>query len=149
MKKFLLAVMSLMLVSVPAFAGGGLNVFLDNLNVEAGVDLPGFSARISSQFGVPVPRVQAVVGAVAEPADAFMVFQLGQMTGMQNDRVLSVYQANRGKGWGVIAQKLGIKPGSKEFHALKRGDFVLAGGPAGKAKAGKGMGKGTGKGHKK
>lgn len=149
MKRILLVITILLLCAVPAVAAGGLSVFLDNLNVEAGIDVPGFSARLSGQFGVPVPRVHAVLGAVAEPADAFMVFQLGQMSGMPYDQVLSVYQANRGKGWGVIAKNLGIKPGSAEFHALKRGDFALAGGPAGKANAGKGMAKGKGKGHNK
>ena len=28
-------------------------------------------------------------------------------------------ERNRGQGWGVIAQRMGIKPGSAEFHALK------------------------------
>jgi hypothetical protein len=145
MKRFLLAVTVLLLVCGPALAGGGLDVFLDNLNVEARADLPGFSARISAQFGVPLPQVHAVLGSVAVPADAFMVFQLGQMTNRSPDLVLHDYQANRGRGWGVIAKSLGIKPGSAEFHALKRGDFVLDGGPGG----GKSKGKGRGKGHNK
>src|SRR5262249_4823005 len=28
-----------------------------------------------------------------------------------------------GKGWGVTAKELGIKPASSEFHALKKGEF--------------------------
>jgi len=47
-----------------------------------------------------------------------------------------IYQIHQGKGWGAIPKSLGIKPGSKEFHALKKGD--LDGG----------KGKGKGKGHK-
>jgi len=34
------------------------------------------------------------------------------------------YRADKGKGWGVLAKSLGIKPGSKEFHALKRGHDI-------------------------
>lgn len=147
MKRFVLAALLLGLFCVPAVAGGGLDVFISDLNVQARSDLPGFSARIGAQFGVPVPQVQAVIGAVAVPADAFMVFQLGRMAHRPPDSVLRVYKANRGKGWGVIAKSLGIKPGSPEFHALKRGDFVLEGGP-GKGH-GKGGGKGKGKGHNK
>jgi hypothetical protein len=56
---------------------------------------------------------------------------------------VDTYKRNKGKGWGVIAQRLGIKPGSAEFHRLKKGDFELAGGKAG----GKGKGNGKGKGH--
>jgi hypothetical protein len=149
MKKILLAAVALVILCTPALAGGGLDVFISDLNVQARTDLPGFSARVSAQFGVPVPQVQTVIGAVAAPADAFMVFQLGSMTHRPPDAVLHVYKANRGKGWGVIAKSLGIKPGSPEFHALKRGDFVLEGGPAagpGKGQ-GKGHGQGQGKGH--
>jgi hypothetical protein len=69
------------------------------------------------------------------------------MTQKPPETVLHVYQANRGKGWGVIAKSLGIKPGSREFHALKRGDFYLSGGPG--AGPGQGQGKGKGKGHNK
>jgi hypothetical protein len=40
------------------------------------------------------------------------------------EKVLDAYKANQGKGWGVMAKKLGIKPGSQEFQALRKGhDF--------------------------
>jgi hypothetical protein len=145
MKKVFLAISVLLLVCGSAIAGGSLDVFLDNLNVQARADLPGFSARISAQFGVPLPQVHAVLGSVAVPADAFMVFQLGQMANRPPDLVLRNYQSNRGRGWGVIAKSLGIKPGSAEFHALKSGDFELTGGPG----AGKYKMKAKGKGHNK
>jgi hypothetical protein len=148
MKRFILLCLAVsFLLPMAAFAGG-LDSFLANLNVQAQVDLPGFSARISNQFGVPVPRVQAVLQSVQQPADAFMVFQLGQMSGKQPDRVLSVYEPNKKKGWGAIAKELGIKPGSAEFHALKNGDLHFTGQPAG-ADGGPGQGKGKGKGHGK
>jgi hypothetical protein len=56
-----------------------------------------------------------------------MVLQLGHMTGRPFEKVYPTYKKNRGKGWGVIAKELGIKPGSPEFHALKRGDLVFSG----------------------
>jgi hypothetical protein len=149
MKRLVLAVTAFFLLCAPAIAGGGLDSFLGSLNVQARADLPGFSARISAQFGVPVPQVQAVIGTVAAPADAFMVFQLGQMAHQPPETVLRTYKADKGKGWGVIAKSLGIKPGSPEFHALKRGDFVLEGAPAAGPGKGQGKGKGKGKGHNK
>jgi hypothetical protein len=61
------------------------------------------------------------------------------------------YQASKGKGWGVIAKELGIKPGSPAFHALKEGNFALTGrrgeiSPQGPGAEGRGRGK-RGKGH--
>ncbi len=147
MKRFVLAVMTVFLFCGNAIAGGGLDGFLGNLNIQARSDMNGFTGRVSAQFGVPEVQVRAVIGNVSAPADAFMVFQLGEMTHRPPDSVLQVYKANRGRGWGVIAKSLGIKPGSPEFHALKRGDFVLSGEPG--EGPGKGHGKGKGKGHYK
>jgi hypothetical protein len=145
MKRFVLALLAVFLFCGHAVAAGGLDGFLRNLNIQASGDMNGFAGRVSAQFGVPEVRVRAVIGTVSAPADAFMVFQLGQMTNRPPESVLRVYKANRGKGWGVIAKSLGIKPGSPEFHALKRGDFDLRGesneGP------GRGHGKGKGRGH--
>jgi hypothetical protein len=106
---------------------GGLDSFLTSLNVQARADLPGFSAQVSAQFGVPQPRVEGVMRVVKEPADTFMVFQLCQMSGRPHEEVLKVYQTHRRRGWGEMAKALGIKPGSKEFHALKRGDLRFEG----------------------
>ncbi|HET6421697.1 MAG TPA: hypothetical protein VFG19_16190 [Geobacteraceae bacterium] len=147
MKKFVFAVAALLLFCGLAVAGGGLDGFLYNLNIQARSDMNGYAARVSAQFGVPGAQVRAVIGTVSAPADAFMVFQLGEMTHRPPEEVLHVYKANRGKGWGVIAKSLGIKPGSPEFHRLKSGDFVLAGEPG--EGHGKGHGKGKGKGHNK
>ncbi len=146
MKIIILAALLFTLFCGQALAAGGLDAFLGDLNVQARADMNGFSARVSAQFGVPVAQVQTVIGTVSQPADAFMVFQLGQMSHQPPERVVQIYKANRGRGWGVIAKSLGIKPGSPEFHALKRGDFVLSGEPGGGP--GKGHGKGKGKGKK-
>jgi hypothetical protein len=146
MRRVVLAATVLVLSSGKAAAGGGLDGFLQELDVQARADANGFSVKVSAQFGIPVPQVQAIIQTVDRPADAFMVFQLGQMVQKPPETVMQVYQANKGKGWGVIAQRLGIKPGSPEFHALKRGDFVLGGEPGGGPGHGKGKGKGRGSG---
>jgi len=143
MYRIVLAV--LLLVAAPGVASATLDSFLSSVNVQARADLPGFHAKVSAQFGVPVPQVEAVLGMVATPADAFMVFQLGQMAHRPPETVVQTYQSHQGKGWGVIAKELGIKPGSREFHALKNGDLVCGGGPS----EGGGKGKGKGKGHNK
>ena len=123
---------------------GGLDAFLNKLNAQAKSDLAGFSAKISAQFGVPEAQVKVVISTVNQPADAFMVFQLGQMSRQPTDKVMQVYQGGKGKGWGAIAKDLGIKPGSAEFHALKRGDLHF--GDESNEDHGNGNGHGNGKG---
>ncbi|CAG0973262.1 hypothetical protein BURK2_01422 [Burkholderiales bacterium] len=152
MKKIVLYLLALTFTcSTVALAAGGLDGFLSNLNVQARADMTGFAGRLSAQFGVPGVQVTATLGTVREPADAFMIYQLGQMSHQPYERVLQTYQAKQGKGWGVIAKSLGIKPGSAEFHALKRGDFALTGRPDNASHQGRGhdKGKGKGKGHNK
>src|SRR5512134_2018034 len=145
MHRIMLAVLLVICVGLPGVASASLDSFLSSVNVQARADLPGFHAKVSAQFGGPVPQVEAVLGMVATPADAFMVLQLGQMAHRPPETVVQTYRAHKGKGWGVIAKELGIKPGSREFHALKSGDLVYGGGPS----EGGGKGKGKGKGHKK
>jgi hypothetical protein len=143
MKRIVLTAVLCALSFAPAMAEEGLDVFLSDLNIRARADMGDFSATVSAQFGVPEAQVRVVLGTVNDPADAFMVFQIGLMSRHPYERVLQVYQGRKGKGWGVIAQELGIKPGSSEFHALKRGDFHYGPEP------GKGAGKGEGKGKDK
>lgn len=124
----------------PVQASSDLDVHISNLNVQAQADLGAFKVRLSSQFGVPPARVDAVMASVKTPGDAYMCFRVGQVASKPVDVVMKEYQGNKGKGWGVIAKNLGIKPGSKEFHELKKGNFE--GDDSG---SGKGKGKGKGK----
>ena len=149
MKKFIIPTLLLLITSITTVAWADLDGFLSSLNVQAQADLPGFKLRIASQFGVPVPQVESVFAQVRLPADTFMTFQLSQMSRQQPERVIQTYNAQKGKGWGVIAKELGIKPGSAEFHALKRGDLHFTGQPAGSGDAGSGPGQRKGKSHGK
>jgi hypothetical protein len=130
------------MVSFASVAHADLDSFLKSVNIQAQTDMKNFSVKLSAQFGVPVPQVDAIIKSVEVPADAFMVLQLGQMANKQPEVVLQTYQRSKGKGWGELAQELGIKPGSPEFHALKRGDLSFTGQPGGGQREEKGKGKG-------
>lgn len=148
MKKLLVAsaILFLTFIIPTGSAHADLEGFLSDLNRQAKADLNNFSIKLSAQFGVPLLQVKVVMDKVDTAADAFMCLQLGRMTNKQPEIVVQTYTNNKGKGWGVIAKELGIKPGSEEFHALKRGDFTFTGEPGGSAK---GQGKVKEKGRKK
>lgn len=55
------------------------------------------------------------------PGDVYYACAMASIIGRPCRYVVDYYEAERGQGWGVIAQRLGIKPGSDEFHRLKRG----------------------------
>lgn len=153
MKKLFVTLTTLFFMAVAVgSARADLDTFLAGLNHQASADRSNYGNRLSVQFEVPLPQVQSILRRVEYPADAFMCLQLGRMMNMQPERVLQTYNSQRGRGWGVIAKELGIKPGSAEFHALKRGDFTFTGTSGSSSddnEPGKGHGKGKGKGHNK
>jgi hypothetical protein len=152
MLKIISLALSMCVCLAAAPARADLNSFLGSLNIEAQADLPGFQVKLGTQFGIPLPQVQTVVRTVEKPADAFMVLQLGQMASKPPEAVIQTYQAHRSKGWGAMAQELGIKPGSAEFHALKSGNLAFTGvrgGDSGPPGAAHGPGKGHNKGRRR
>jgi len=95
--------------------------WLSNLNLKAEADSSGYRIKLATRFNIGDSEVKVVLGKVDSPSDAYMILRLGELSNRPVDEVMNVYRANRKKGWGVIAKSLGIKPGSSEFHALKRG----------------------------
>lgn len=116
--------------------------WLEGMNVRASADPSGFKAQLAARFRIGDTQINAVLSKVDRPADAYMVFRLGEMSNHPPEYVIREYKAGKGKGWGVIAKSLGIKPGSKEFHALKNGSGLYSD----DSMKGQGQGKGKGKG---
>jgi hypothetical protein len=126
-------VLSLILLLVPSAAVAGDFDWVRDFNIRVQADPTGFRARLAARFQIGDAQITAVLGNVSTPADAYIVFRLGEMSRQPTDHVLREYKTSKGKGWGVIAQSLGIRPGSEEFHALKRGEDLFSGND-GKAK---------------
>lgn len=55
------------------------------------------------------------------PGDVYYACAIAQIIGRPCRYVVDVWERDHGQGWGVVAKRLGIKPGSAEFHRLKRG----------------------------
>ncbi|MDQ3617304.1 MAG: hypothetical protein M3374_01020 [Pseudomonadota bacterium] len=55
------------------------------------------------------------------PGDVYYACSIAQIIDRPCRHVVQEWERDHGQGWGVVAQRLGIKPGSAEFHRLKRG----------------------------
>ena len=55
------------------------------------------------------------------PGDVYMACNIASIIGRPCRHVVDVYERDHGQGWGNIAKRMGIKPGSPEFHRLKQG----------------------------
>lgn len=115
-----------------------------DFNLRAQADPSGFRARLAARFKIGDAQIEAVLGNVGSPADAYLIFSLGELSGRPAGYVLERYRVEKGQGWGALAQSLGIKPGSKEFHALKSGNTFYAEDVQAKGKS-KAKSKGKGK----
>ena len=96
---------------------------LGDLNVQIeGRNLSDFISNLSLSYNIPRIKIEDLLFEVKmTPADVYITVGLSKITNKPVDVVVEEYKANKGKGWGVIAKRLGIKPGSKEFHDLKKG----------------------------
>lgn len=98
-----------------------------DFNVRAEADPSGFRARLAARFKIGDAEIDAVIGNTESPADAYVVLRLGEMSSRSSKYVMERHRSEKGEGWGALAKSLGIKPGSREFHALKRGDDLYGG----------------------
>ena len=55
------------------------------------------------------------------PGDVYYACSIASILGRPCRYVVDEWERGHGQGWGALAQRLGIKPGSAEFHRLKKG----------------------------
>jgi len=79
-----------------------------------------FVDDIVNSYGAPRYLVNELLDKRRwEPGDVYYACSLAYAAHRPCGDVARDYEQNRGQGWGVIAQRMGIKPGSAEFHAMK------------------------------
>ena len=132
---------SMMLLFVTSVAAAGDFDWIKDLNIRAETDLSGFRARLGARFKIGDAEIKTVISNFEKPADAYMALRLGEMSKQPTDYVVEQYKSGKNKGWGALAKSLGIKPGSKEFHALKNGHDLYDDDDGGKGKEKKGKSK--------
>jgi hypothetical protein len=123
--KILVLVCMVLLFGSSAAVAGDFD-WIKGFNIQAEQDPSGFRARLAARFQIGNVQIDAVLSNVENPADAYIALRLGEMSRQPVDHVIGQYKASKGKGWGVVAKSLGIKPGSKEFHTLKQGQDLYA-----------------------
>jgi hypothetical protein len=143
--RILLFMVSMMVLLISSVVAASDFSWIRDFNLQVEADPSGFRARLATRFQVGAMQINTVLSNVEKPADAYMVLRLGEMSGRSPQYVLDKYRTERRKGWGALARSLGIKPGSREFHALKRGQDLYGEGNG----RGQGKGKGKEKGHGK
>ncbi|QWP76659.1 hypothetical protein J5226_24295 [Lysobacter sp. K5869] len=81
-----------------------------------------FVDEMTGYYGAPRSLVDELLDRRRwAPGDVYYACALAHSLGRPCQDVVREYDRNPGQGWGAVAQRMGIKPGSPAFHALKRG----------------------------
>jgi len=122
-QKILCAVLiSFLITTTAAVALAADFGWMSGLNAAAQEDPVGYRTRLADRFNIGQATVSDVLNVAQNPAEAYMLFRLGEMSSKPTDQVIQKYNSEKDKGWGALAKSLGIKPGSPEFRSLKNGD---------------------------
>ena len=97
----------------------GMDGFLNQVNNDAKKDLNAFTNMVVNKFNVVKKDVEKLLVDMI-PGDVYMAVHVADVIHKPVIEVSESYKKNKGKGWGAIAKEMGIKPGSPEFHALKK-----------------------------
>lgn len=92
---------------------------LSDVDTKAKKDMNAFTNDVFIKYHVPKDKITEAV-KVMNPGDVYMSAQVASATNKPFDVVTKSFQENKGKGWGEIAKEMGIKPGSPEFHEMKK-----------------------------
>lgn len=95
---------------------------LDDVNRYGSRYREPFVDEMVRYYGAPRALVtELLVTRRWAPGDVYYACAIAQTLGRPCRYVVDEWDRNHGKGWGAVARELGIKPGSAEFHRLKRG----------------------------
>ena len=81
-----------------------------------------FISELSNNYGAPRSYITELLTVRRwAPADVYYACAIAHAMHRPCAEIVREYDRNPGQGWGVMAKRMGIKPGSKAFHDLKRG----------------------------
>ena len=104
----------------PRTGDGFVDAQLGDINVFASGNKDGFIDDVVVSFGAPRYLVREYYyDRRWAPGDIYYACAIAYQLRRPCVEILDLYERDHGQGWGVIAQRLGIKPGSPAFHALK------------------------------
>jgi hypothetical protein len=98
-----------------------VDVWLGDMNRYGSRYRDPFVDELVRYHGAPRALIDDLLRRRWAPGDIYFACALAKLAGRPCREVADMWERDHGQGWGAIAKRLGIKPGSAEFHRLKRG----------------------------
>ncbi len=113
---FLFAILAAFVFTAGAYAQEEEIVDLEALNT---LEHEALMIKLQATFRVELRVLEGYVAEGYSPGQLWLALEIARERNMGLNEALVLAQDSDGHGWGLLAQKLGIDPGSSEFHALK------------------------------
>lgn len=84
-----------------------------------------FADELARYHGAPRSLVDELLQQRWAPGDIYLACALAAAAGRPCREVVMDWERQHAEGWGALAQRLGVAPGSPAFHRLKR-DIVAS-----------------------
>ncbi|HUX39474.1 MAG TPA: hypothetical protein VMV44_16365 [Rectinemataceae bacterium] len=125
MKKTLAILITLAIFGFGAAAQGATNstgnseldAYLAQLNQAGSANSSTVLAQLANKFKVPVSTLDTLAKEGYKPGEIMFALELSKASGKSLGQVVALAKG-KGHEWGLVAQSLGIKPGSKDFKEL-------------------------------
>ncbi len=98
-----------------------VDVWLGDMNRYGSRYRDPFIDEMVRYHGAPRDLIDDLLRRRWAPGDIYFACALARSAGRPCRDVADMWERDHGQGWGAMAKRLGIKPGSAEFHRLKRG----------------------------
>jgi hypothetical protein len=98
-----------------------VDVWLGDMNRYGSRYRDPFVDELVRYHGAPRDLVVDLLARRWAPGDIYFACALAKLVGRPCRYVVEIWERDHAQGWGAIAKRLGIKPGSPQFHQLKRG----------------------------
>jgi hypothetical protein len=98
-----------------------VDVWLGDMNRYGSRYRDPFIDEMVRYHGAPRDLIDDLLRRRWAPGDIYFACALARLAGRPCRDVADMWERDHGQGWGAMAKRLGIKPGSAEFHRLKRG----------------------------
>ena len=82
-------------------------------------DLEGLLLKLSVEFNVDILVLQDFSAQGYAPGEIWLALEISLATEKPLAETILLADGVEGHGWGILAQTIGVAPGSNEFHALK------------------------------
>jgi hypothetical protein len=99
--------------------GDDLDEELSLVNDAGEQDLEGLLLKLSVEFNVDLVVLQDLSAQGYAPGEIWLALEISLATEKPLAESILLADGVEGHGWGILAQTIGIAPGSAEFHALK------------------------------